>query len=472
MGTRSGASAPGQGQGVLPRAPRIRVDGQDGGHANTGNHHMTIRIPARPLLLAACISLLSACGSDSTPATPATPATYSGTLTDSAVAGVAYSTSSGLSGVTDANGHFDFHAGDTVTFRIGALELGTLATSGTEETVTPIDLVNSLGLADATTNKNLVTNLLVLLQSVDADGDPANGITIPAAVSAALTGPVATELETLLASAPLDFAAEPVLADLNTASGSGVLPVSPEVALNHFRDQFLANLNGTYTFKELDGHVITFHFDGHGNYVMTQVGAPELDEASNVIGHAGVEAGAINWDPQTGEMTLNGSPTVDTNLEWGLSHPLPEEHVYISLDGTTLLLRIVDNDPNTVDGEQRIARTPEPADSLLGVWNINGTGLANTQIQFLDTGHAIIATTSTAAGCESTGVEFADYNVSGNVLTFSNATVDTNGCAGIYDELAAEGQRYFSTTFTINSNGSVSMGDNGTLYRYDSTALL
>lgn len=437
----------------------------------------TFRLSFPRLALAAAISLLAACGSDSSdsPSTPpatAAAATYTGTLTDSAIAGIAYTTSSGLSGVTDADGHFNFKVGDTVTFKLGSLELGTLTPSGTEETVTPIDLVNTFTELDAATRKNLVTNLLVLLQSVDADGDASNGITIPAAVSTALTGTVSEGLGVALASDPLTFYGGTALADLNAASGSGVAPVSPDAALAHFRDQFLANLNGTYTFRELDGHVITFRFDGHGNYVMTQVGAPELDGAGIVIGHAGVEAGAINWDPQTGEMTLNGSPTLDTNGEWGLSHPLPEEHVYISLDGATLLLRIVDNDPNTVDGEQRIARTPQPADSLLGVWNINGTGLANTQMQFLDSGRAIIATTSTAAGCEATGIEFVDYSVSGNVLTFSNVTVDSNGCAGVHDALAPQGQQFLSTTFSFNSDGSVNLGATGTLYRYDSTSLL
>lgn len=427
---------------------------------------MNKRLIARPLLLAAAISLLTACGGDSD---PAASATYSGTLTDSPVAGIAYTTSSGLSGLTDASGHFNFHAGDTVTFRLGGLELGSLATTGTEETVTPIDLVNALPGLDAATRQNVVTNLLVLLQSVDADGDPSNGISVPAAVSTALTDAVAAQLETELAGAPSTFtSSSTLLTDLNAASGSGVAPVDATAALQHFRDEFLSRLKGVYSLQVGSNHV-TFRFDGQGHYVHTEMGVDEYDESNHLVGTSGVEAGTIDWNPATGEVTLAGAPTIDTNLQWGLSDPLPTEHAYFSLDGDTLLVRIVDEDPDTPDGELRVPREAEPANSLLGSWFVDGLGPTATQIQFLADGHAIITVPAAASGCETPGVEVASYTVADGVLVFSNAIVDTNGCAGIHDGLASPGSQYYSTAFSFNPSGSVNLGGTNTLYRYNAT---
>ncbi len=83
------------------------------------------------ILNAATMALLSFIGcsshSDSTPITPPPSppaATFTGVLMDSPVQGVAYSTSTNLSGTTDAAGQFTYHASDTMTFKLGALTLG------------------------------------------------------------------------------------------------------------------------------------------------------------------------------------------------------------------------------------------------------------------------------------------------------------------------------------------------------------
>jgi hypothetical protein len=83
------------------------------------------------LLTAAIIStlLLSACNSDNS--APAS-ATQVGVLSDSYVKGVTYSAApSGKSGATGANGEFDYVAGDTVTFKIGSVTLGSVNMAST-----------------------------------------------------------------------------------------------------------------------------------------------------------------------------------------------------------------------------------------------------------------------------------------------------------------------------------------------------
>jgi hypothetical protein len=85
------------------------------------------------------------------------------------VANIAYSTQT-LSGMTNADGEFDYLAGETITFSIGGIELpSTLA----KELLSPLDLV---GTTD--TNNTAVVNIARLLQSLDVDGDPDNGIEI------------------------------------------------------------------------------------------------------------------------------------------------------------------------------------------------------------------------------------------------------------------------------------------------------
>ncbi len=97
-----------------------------------------------------------------------------GFFVDAAVQGISYQSS--FSGTTDSAGRFFYYSGDNVMFTIGAIELGTV-TGSTQ--ITPVDLASS-----AITDQKTV-NILRFLQTLDDDGNPDNGITIPAAVRTA-----------------------------------------------------------------------------------------------------------------------------------------------------------------------------------------------------------------------------------------------------------------------------------------------
>ena len=170
------------------------------------------------LAISASVFILSACGggggsSGSTPAAPVTPST--GVFIDSPVAGLHYQTAT-RSGTTNALGEYDYLPGETVTFSIGDIRLGTV-TAG--PVVSPLTLVN--GATDAT--DPTVTNIVRLRLTLDDDGNPDNGISIPAGTAAAATGlsvdftvpDLGTEagVSTLLAALP----GTPVLADTSTA---------------------------------------------------------------------------------------------------------------------------------------------------------------------------------------------------------------------------------------------------------------
>jgi para-nitrobenzyl esterase len=93
-----------------------------------------------------------------------------GSFVGSVVSGLRYATPM-ESGTTDADGKFFYRSGDTVTFSVGDLMLG--STTG-RPTVTAVDLVP--GASDASNDR--VTNILALLQTLDEDADLNNGIQI------------------------------------------------------------------------------------------------------------------------------------------------------------------------------------------------------------------------------------------------------------------------------------------------------
>lgn len=93
-----------------------------------------------------------------------------GIFLDGPVGGLTYKTPT-LEGVTKADGSFLYKAGETVTFSLGSFVLG--STTG-KPVITPLDLVpEAKGSSD-----QRVVNICVLLQTLDLDGDAANGIVI------------------------------------------------------------------------------------------------------------------------------------------------------------------------------------------------------------------------------------------------------------------------------------------------------
>ncbi|WP_341708219.1 carboxylesterase family protein [Halopseudomonas sp.] len=122
-----------------------------------------------------------------------------GTFVDSPVAGLDFSAGS-QTGTTSDTGTFSYRAGETVTFSIGDLVLGS---AGGAEVMTPLSIIQ--GATDASDRR--VNNLLILLQSLDADGNLNNGIQI--------TEQIRTEVS--LAAAGINF--DQPVADFRTAIG-------------------------------------------------------------------------------------------------------------------------------------------------------------------------------------------------------------------------------------------------------------
>ena len=182
---------------------------------------------------------LTACGDGSGPTgIPGTPQPeLTGVLVDSPVAGVAWESFSGKSGLTGGAGKFrytELASGtfiDTVTFSIGNIVLGRVPGA---PYISVVELTNSFAPTD-----RAAVNQLVFLQSIDADQNPSNGITVSDATRAAAVG------QTLDWDSP-DFATEVAAVVATIAPGNAV--VSDSDALDHFYTTY-AGLGGTDTFN-------------------------------------------------------------------------------------------------------------------------------------------------------------------------------------------------------------------------------
>ena len=125
-------------------------------------------------------------GSEKKPA-PKTPQEATGELHAGRVSGVHYATAT-RSGETDAAGTFRYLPGEAVTFSIGGLVLGTaagaavitpFALAGTTPPTHELDLRRELDLATRiATPFSKAINIERLLIALDADNDPANGISV------------------------------------------------------------------------------------------------------------------------------------------------------------------------------------------------------------------------------------------------------------------------------------------------------
>ncbi len=173
-----------------------------------------------PLLAAmAAGALLTACGGSTS-----VPGPITGVFLDSAVEGLDYAVGSAAKKATNAKGEFTCGSGETVTFTVGTVALGA-APCGT--VITPLTLA---GGTDIKADK--VMNRLLALQSLDEDGDPANGIKLTTEVKSKLTS-----MDFSLAAAAFDTALTATLSALPAAySGRSTDDAKRTLVREHFED--------------------------------------------------------------------------------------------------------------------------------------------------------------------------------------------------------------------------------------------
>ena len=156
-----------------------------------------------------------------------------GQFVDSAVSGIRYETDT-RSGITDSEGRFTYLAGERVRFYIGELMLGEAQSAAT---VSVFDLVEGINpvvggaLEKAIWNWrrgpgfSTVINIAILLQTLDDDGNPDNGIAISSEV-AALFNPGSIDFNQHWQEFPLDRGFRKVL---HEAKASALLDAGRQI---------------------------------------------------------------------------------------------------------------------------------------------------------------------------------------------------------------------------------------------------
>lgn len=399
------------------------------------------------------------------------PAT--GVLSDgNPISGVAYSTASGSSGITDAQGVFHYQHGDNIRFKIGELVIADIPGLAI---VSPIDL--------AAGNGNKLKNLLVLLQSLDSDDDATNGISISSKVANAIKSSINLESD------PTTFSNNAALkAARDAAELSGDVK-----SLEEASEQFLArgiNLLSSHIWVKYDNQsasVFQIADNGSGEYLHGEATADDSCDENRVCGElvfrAGVEYGNTRVESfDTRGFKLVGSTSIDTNLRAGLSHPRPTWR--INTDGDELIISDIvvaqrerqqsslfgelfhiakpielssDDEPIATEvRERRYSKMDNVAQGLVGAWSLDKDTVnsklflffPNNRFMLIDpTGQTI---QSEPLDCGKPGIEYASYSYDGasKALKISSFIFDTNACAGL------SGSSDKSITFDISSDGN------------------
>jgi len=115
---------------------------------------------------------LVGCNEDSTSSDATVASVQTGYIYDDVVGGLEYSTAT-QKGFTGADGSFKYIKGEKVTFKIGNVTLGKATDANT--TLTLFDLAATAQNSDGSPSDE-VANMALLLQSLDEDRDPNNGI--------------------------------------------------------------------------------------------------------------------------------------------------------------------------------------------------------------------------------------------------------------------------------------------------------
>ena len=251
------------------------------------------------LTLASCALLLTACGGGSgstSSSSSGSENSFSGQFLDSPVANVGYSTET-QEGTTNADGEFTYQAGESVTFSIGEVDFPTVPAG---ETVTPLEMAAALSGSEVSSvsvdNDNAVVNIIRLLQSLDSDGDPDNGITILEETKTVADGLSATDLG--FSADPAVFASAQNVGEL--LEGRALRPV--DVALTHFKQELTLRGKSPYT---------GLWFVNRGSDTFGVLALLESSSGEGVYYHSNAVDGTVYGE--YGSYTVSDSQLVYTN---------------------------------------------------------------------------------------------------------------------------------------------------------------
>lgn len=304
-----------------------------------------------------------------------------GLFIDSAVAGIHYQTTpGGFSGKTSSGGEYEYAAGDTVVFSIGDLKFPAVMA---KDIVTPLDIANSTD-----PENQIALNIAALLQSLDTDGDPDNGISIDYETAAA--GAQALNFDQTYEA----FAALPAVTSLVADSGSSVTAlVSKSSALTHLQTSLgkvnTAPLIGIWSLQSNDFRYILFILDSSRYVVLTYEGGATFNH------------GTYSWDKTTGMITVNSAQvagTTPTTIPFGTGNTLAINGDALTLEGW--------------HGKFDLAKLTSPINPLIGGWSsVNGNDVV--VFAYTDTHYFHGQNKEQVNEYGKPGAEYGTYTISG-----------------------------------------------------------
>lgn len=228
------------------------------------------------------------CNQESTP-----PITKKGWFVDAPMAGLAYKTSSGITGITDEKGMYEYKPGDTVTFLLGQAQLG--KTVDAAAVVTPCSLTGTDSISNDSSEAKEALNMVKLFLALDSDSSDF-GLSLDKKLS---TENLTTEsLSALLESS--DF-----VADIKSLLGEETVVPTNEEAKKHY-NQVAGQIDGE---EDLSHHekllpVLQRHFEWYPENSLAF--ACYFPEGINclVIGYeseAGIENDGVYHNPYINE---------------------------------------------------------------------------------------------------------------------------------------------------------------------------
>ena len=242
----------------------------------------------------------------------------SGVFTDSPVAGLQYRTDT-QTGVTDEEGTFHYRDGETIDFHLGDADLGS---APAEPLMTPLHLVSG---AEDETDPH-VTNMVRFLQTLDADGEPANGIHIPSEMQAFMEGRVIDfrMSETMFETDP---DVEKFMDDLMRRDGYGHVDGMVEIheAQDHMRETLTEQMAGHYT-AEYDGDDAgVMEIDVHEDGTFQGTATSHLDDQTHAVSGVVESDGELHFNDAgdfdfTGEIHRGMGPGQSRTLEVSAMH--------------------------------------------------------------------------------------------------------------------------------------------------------
>lgn len=225
------------------------------------------------LLSALTATSLIACGgggssSSDSPSNPE-PTRNTGVFIDSAVSNIDYRTET-IEGTTSESGEFEYMTGETVTFSLGNLDLPPVTAI---KTITPLTLFKTTVLTDPE-----VVNLIRLLQSLDKDGNPDNGILITDAAKS-----MADNIDLYLPVIEFE-SSTPVLTLLTHAELDTHINelISAADALEHFEESLDSILKFNATEINDSAFIISFTSGGSLSYYLTSTGLGLIDDGNGL----------------------------------------------------------------------------------------------------------------------------------------------------------------------------------------------